>query len=70
MSELCSAPADDDSAQVSSGLNLWLELREPRQEHMGELLGYLYEQRDALHAALESLHYVHFARFVPSCRIP
>lgn len=66
MSEHCPAPADDDSTQVSSGLNLWLELRAPQQKNMEELLGKLYEQRDALHAALEGLHYVHFARFLPS----
>lgn len=49
---------------VSSGLNLWLELGDPTE--MGELLDKLLGERDAIHAALTSLHYVHFARFVPT----
>jgi cytochrome P450/deferrochelatase/peroxidase EfeB len=49
---------------VSSGLNLWLELRDPAD--MGELLEKLLDERDAIHAALGSLHYVHFARFLPT----
>lgn len=49
---------------VSSGLNLWLELNDPSQ--MGELLLHLLDQQDAINAALNGLHYVHFARFVPT----
>lgn len=49
---------------ISSGLNLWLELRD--SSDMGELLEKLLDERDAINAALTSLHYVHFARFVPT----
>lgn len=49
---------------VSSGLNLWLELEDPRR--MAELLAGLEAQKGAIQQALRSLHYVHFSRFLPT----
>lgn len=55
---------EDGSDSVSSGLNLWLKLKEPKQ--MEELLGKINASRKEIYAALKNLHYVHFARFVPT----
>lgn len=49
---------------VSSGLNLWLELREPGQ--MRELLAFLAINAEPIRQALRSLRYVHFSRFLPT----
>lgn len=49
---------------VSSGLNLWLELKEPSR--MGELLAYLARESDNIQQALRALRYVHFSRFLPT----
>lgn len=54
----------DEPRAVSSGLNLWLPLKDPAQ--MRDLLLALNEQKSAINAALTGLHYVHFARFVPT----
>lgn len=54
----------DRTGIVSHGLNLWLELADPNR--MPELLTLLLRQRDTINAALNDLHYVHFARFLPT----
>ena len=56
--------SNGESAQVTSGLNLWLEMKDPHK--MRELLGRLAGEQDAIHEALNNLHYVHFARFLPA----
>jgi hypothetical protein len=50
--------------QVQQGLNVWLPLKNPTQ--MPALLRYLQEETPGIHEVLASLHYVHFARFMPS----
>jgi hypothetical protein len=50
--------------QVQNALNLYLPLKNPTQ--MPALLALLQSASDEVHAALSSLHYVHFARFLPS----
>jgi hypothetical protein len=50
--------------QVQNGLNVWLPLKNPAQ--MPALLGYLRGAEQGIHEQLEQLHYVHFARFLPS----
>jgi hypothetical protein len=50
--------------QVQSGLNLFLHLKSPAQ--MPALLAAIVAHQDDVNAALEGLHYVHFARFLPS----
>jgi hypothetical protein len=50
--------------QVQGGLNLFLRLRSPAQ--MPALLATIARRMDATRAALGGLHYVHFARFVPT----
>lgn len=50
--------------QVQNALNLFLPLKNPRQ--MPALLATLQDAGDTVHEALRSLHYVHFARFLPS----
>jgi hypothetical protein len=52
--------------QVQNALNLWLPLKSRAQ--MPALLAALNtpEMRDEVHSALSGLHYVHFARFMPS----
>jgi cytochrome P450/deferrochelatase/peroxidase EfeB len=57
-------PSGISPAPVTSGLNLWLTLKEP--ERMGELLLRLATRQPAIDAALTGLHYVHFARFLPA----
>ena len=50
--------------QVQSGLNLFLPLKNPAQ--MPALIRCLRALQPQTRIALESLHYVHFARFVPT----
>jgi hypothetical protein len=51
-------------AQVQNALNLYLPLKNPTQ--MPALMALLRAASQDVHAALSSLHYVHFARFLPS----
>jgi len=50
--------------QVQHALNLFLPLKNPRQ--MPALMALLQANATGVHEALASLHYVHFARFLPS----
>jgi hypothetical protein len=50
--------------QVQNALNLYLPLKNPTQ--MPALMALLRSASDDVHEALSSLHYVHFARFLPS----
>jgi hypothetical protein len=50
--------------QVQNALNLWLPMKTPAQ--MPALMALLQSASVDVHAALSSLHYVHFARFLPS----
>jgi hypothetical protein len=50
--------------QVQNALNLWLPLKNPSQ--MPALMALLQSKVTPVHEALSSLHYVHFARFLPS----
>jgi hypothetical protein len=50
--------------QVQNALNLGLRLKNPAQ--MPALLETISANSDAVHEALSSLHYVHFARFLPT----
>jgi hypothetical protein len=50
--------------QVQNALNLWLPLKNPSQ--MPALMALLQSKATVVHEALSSLHYVHFARFLPS----
>ena len=50
--------------QVQNGLNLCLHLRSPAQ--MPALLQGIHALQDEINDALSSLHYVHFARFLPT----
>jgi hypothetical protein len=50
--------------QVQSGLNLFLHLKSPAQ--MPALLATIQAHQQDVYAALQGLHYVHFARFLPS----
>jgi len=50
--------------QVQNALNLFLPLKSPAQ--MPALLALLSASANEVHEALASLHYVHFARFLPS----
>jgi hypothetical protein len=50
--------------QVQNALNLFLPLKNPAQ--MPALLATLGSAAEGVHEALSSLHYVHFARFLPS----
>jgi hypothetical protein len=58
------APRLSLEGQVQSALNLWLPLKNPAQ--MPALLALVQEAQDEIHEALRSLHYVHFARFLPA----
>lgn len=49
---------------VQRGLNLFLRLKNPAQ--MPALLAVIKDVQETVNAALSSLHYVHFARFLPS----
>jgi Dyp-type peroxidase family len=51
-------------AQVQTGLNLFLRLRSPAE--MPLLLKAIAGHMEQVHEALEGLHYVHFARFLPT----
>jgi cytochrome P450/deferrochelatase/peroxidase EfeB len=51
-------------AEVASGLNLFLKLRNPSD--MPQLLAKLQLLQPRIRQALQKLHYVHFARFVPT----
>lgn len=50
--------------QVQNALNLFLPLKSPAQ--MKEVMTLLAERQADIYAALASLRYVHFARFLPS----
>jgi hypothetical protein len=50
--------------QVQNALNLWLPLKNPAQ--MPALMALLQSKVTPVHEALSSLHYVHFARFLPA----
>ena len=50
--------------QVQQGLNLFLRLKSPAQ--MPALLAAVQAIKPQINFALSSLHYVHFARFLPS----
>ena len=50
--------------QVQNALNVWLPMKNPTL--MPALLRYLKEATPTIHKALAELHYVHFARFMPS----
>jgi hypothetical protein len=50
--------------QVQNALNLYLPLKNPTQ--MPALLAMLQAASEDVHEALSSLHYVHFARFLPA----
>jgi hypothetical protein len=52
------------AGQVQRGLNLCLRLKSPAQ--MPALLTAIQQQQEAINASLASLHYVHFARFLPT----
>ena len=64
VSSRTSPQSSDKLAQVSSGLNLWLDLADPSK--MYELLLDLLRDQEVINAALTDLHYVHFARFLPT----
>ena len=67
MPDIGSASARGDNLPprtVSSGLSLWLELKDPCR--MGDLLAYLVANDSAIRQALRSLNYVHFSRFLPT----
>jgi hypothetical protein len=51
-------------AQVQNALNLYLPMKNPTQ--MPALMAILQAAAPKVHVALSSLHYVHFARFLPS----
>lgn len=61
-----SRPTGDISIVKSAqpGLNLHLKLKSPMQ--MPALLAAIQANSDRTHEALKSLHYVHFARFLPA----
>jgi hypothetical protein len=59
-----SLPFTSLEGQIQKGLNVFLPLKTPAQ--MPALLTMLASTAKEVHAALASLHYVHFARFVPS----
>jgi hypothetical protein len=50
--------------QVQKALNVFLPLKNPTQ--MLSLLAYVRAKQEKIDEALASLHYVHFARFLPS----
>jgi hypothetical protein len=58
------APSLSLEGQVQNGLNLFLPLKNPAQ--MPALLALVSSVQNEVHDALRSLHYVHFARFLPS----
>ena len=50
--------------QVQRGLNVWMPMKNRMQ--MPALLQYLRGALPGIHEVLEGLHYIHFARFMPS----
>jgi hypothetical protein len=54
----------DQPKQVQNALNLALKLKNRAQ--MPALLSAIDANKDNVHHALSSLHYVHFARFLPT----
>lgn len=52
--------------QVSSGLNLVLELKDPVSLHLPRVLWDIVLAQGQIKRALEGLSFVHFARFIPS----
>ena len=50
--------------QVQNALSVWLPLKNPTL--MPPLLSYIIAETETIHDALKRLHYVHFARFMPS----
>ena len=54
------------SSQVSHGLNLVLELRNPASTQLPQMLWDIVLAQDKIKRALESLSFVHYARFIPS----
>ncbi len=50
--------------QVQNGLSVYLPLKNPML--MAPLVSYLKQATPTIHDALKELHYVHFARFMPS----
>jgi hypothetical protein len=50
--------------QVQNALNVWLPMKSPAL--MPSLLAYLRKELRGIHEVLQSLHYIHFARFMPS----
>lgn len=61
---MSNTPSASQRETVSNGLNLQLVLRDPAQ--MPKLMEAIAAKRDATFAALQELHFVHFARFLPS----
>ena len=57
-------PVQPRPAQVQTGLNLFLDLKNPAQ--MPALLGTIEKMQPTIRRALAELHYVHFARFLPT----
>lgn len=53
-----------EAEEVAQGLNLTLRLKEPAK--MMELLGHIAALQPKTKAALKELHFVHYARFLPS----
>ena len=60
-------PGGTPDKTAASGLNLFLELADPAR--LPELLQAIGRRRPEINAALESLHYVHYARFLPAPRL-
>ncbi|HUG21490.1 cytochrome P450 [Piscinibacter sp.] len=54
--------------QVSNGLNLFLRLQDSTR--LTELLLVIQQSKERINLALQGLHYVHFARFVPFVPAP
>ncbi len=50
--------------QVQKALNVWLPMKNPLL--MPSLVRYVQAEAPTIHKALADLHYVHFARFMPS----
>jgi cytochrome P450/deferrochelatase/peroxidase EfeB len=66
MAKYVGAIAPVSNAQVSSSLDLWLPMKNPGA--MPELLLYLDQQRASIRQVFSRLHFVHFARFLPTAQ--